>query len=89
MKSVFQETKVCYLCGAWQPLHEHHIFNGRSYRDKADKDGMKVRLCVNCHEEAHTNKDKRLFLKRKGQLVWEGLYGNREDFIKRYGKSYL
>lgn len=95
MKSLIQENKVCYLCGSTKDLHVHHIFNGRSYRDKSEKDGMKIYLCPLCHYKVHTNSKKHkentllVDLKVKGQMIWEGLYGNREAFIKRYGKSYL
>lgn len=89
MKSIFQESKVCFLCGAGEPIHVHHIFNGLAYREKSEKDGMMVYLCPSCHQLVHDDNENLLRFKRKGQMVWEGLYGDRKAFIKRYGKNYL
>ncbi len=88
-KSIFQESKICYLCGATQPLHYHHIFGGNANRIKSDEDGMTVWLCASCHQLVHTNNNAMKTLKRRGQIVWEGVYGDRKAFRKRYGRSYL
>ena len=38
----------------------------------------------------HFNKELDLLLKRTAQLIWQEYYNKtEEDFIKRYGKSYL
>lgn len=69
------------------------MFNGTANRKKADQDGMTIYLCVRHHTgskySVHENQELDLLLKRKGQLAWERHYGTRDDFIKRYGKSYL
>ena len=93
MKSILQEEKECYICHTTQNLNLHHVFNGTANRKKADQDGMTIYLCVRHHigskYSVHENQELDLLLKRKGQLAWERHYGNRDDFIKRYGKSYL
>lgn len=49
---------------------------------------MVVYLCRWCHMYLHENPGKAKMLKLKAQLVWESIYGDREAFIKRYGKNY-
>lgn len=96
-KSILQPHRdYCFLCGkngAGDRLEEHHIF-GSANRKLSEADGLKVYLCGNeCHrngkQSAHRNADVARFLKMAAQEVWERTYGNREEFIKRYGKSYL
>lgn len=43
MKSILQDNKVCFLCGA-AATDEHHIFGGRN-RSISEKLGLKV-FCV-------------------------------------------
>lgn len=86
----------CYLCGKSGYLHLHHCLYG-SKRATADKDGLYVWLCPECHEfgkdAVHGSSPeglrRNLLLKRYAQACWEGFYGSRKDFIERYGKSYL
>ena len=98
MKSVMQsDNSRCYLCrrnGSGDPLEEHHIFFGSANRALSEEDGMKVMLCGNrCHrnskEAAHRNRQTDLLLKQKAQTAWEARNGSRDDFIRRYGRSYL
>lgn len=90
MKSIIQADKMhCFLCDRFTELDEHHVFNGAGYRHKSEQDGMKVYLCRECHRKVHENFKKRVELKKMAQRVWEKTYGNREEFIDRYGKSYL
>ena len=49
---------------------------------------MVVYLCRWCHMYLHEHPGKAKMLKLKAQLVWESVYGDREAFIKRYGKNY-
>lgn len=73
----------------------HEVFFGRAYRNKCIKDGLIVFLT----EEDHRGKngvhgkdgDKfNRYLKKKAQIAWMDYYKRtNEDFIKRYGKSYL
>ena len=97
MKSIMQrDLDRCFLCGrngCSEPLEEHHVFFGRN-RKLSEADGMKVMLCAHrCHRSGRESVHKCLrtdrFLKAEAQKVWEDTYGNRKDFIARYGKSYL
>ena len=73
----------------------HEVFFGRAYRNKSIKDGVIVFLT----EEDHTGKngvhgkngDKlNRYLKRIAQKAWQEYYKKtKEEFIERYGQSYL
>ena len=83
----------CFLCGRYTNLERHHIFGG-SNRKKADKDGLVVDLCHNCHNEppngAHHNKHTMLYLHQYGQRIAMEKHGwTTDDFIREYGKNYL
>lgn len=92
-KSIMSEERKCYNCGSKMNLHLHHIFFGSANRKLSDQDGCTVYLCYECHEGSRGvhggNRDLDLFLKMACQREWERRNGTREDFIKRYGKSYL
>lgn len=88
-KSVIQSNNdYCYVCGKPQPNDEHHIFNGPN-RKKSDQDGMIIYVHRTCHTWLHNHPISNLTFKRRAQKIWELKNGNREDFIKRYGKSYI
>ena len=90
MKSILQADKYeCFLCPSYGELDKHHIFNGAGYRQKSEADGCYIYVCRRCHRLIHENWKKRLEVKKMAQREWEKLYGTREDFIDRYGKSYL
>ena len=87
---IFQEdNRKCYLCGDWNATDRHHCLHGTASRRKADEDGLTVMLCHTCHMRLHDQGEGDRLLQQAAQLVWEDVYGSREDFIKRYGKSYL
>lgn len=88
MKSIIQDSKECYLCGRSDSLECHHAIHGTANRKLADQDGLTVWLCVECHTNLHQRGWQDNELKRMAQTVWERTYGTREEFIKRYGKSY-
>lgn len=100
MNSVIQTEKMCYLCGCRIPtgfydgLEDHHIFFGIGNRRKSEKYGLKVWLCgETCHRNGkkavHRNRETDLYLKRIGQEAFEATYGDRTDFIREFGKSYI
>ena len=41
------------------------------------------------NEAVHQNEEQNKKLKQKAQEKWEETYGSREQFIQRYGKSWL
>lgn len=95
--SIINNEKRCRICGTKLLLHIHHVIFG-SKRKLADEDGLVVHLCPNCHHRVHTDPNFKpigmditwqLYLKQEGQECWERVYGNRDKFIERYGRSYL
>ncbi len=46
-------------------------------------------LCRDCHRKVHNNREIELQIKQLAQRRWEEEYGDRQDFISRYGKSWL
>jgi nitrate/TMAO reductase-like tetraheme cytochrome c subunit len=94
-KSIVTEYKeICFFCGR-QAEGEHHLIFGTAGRELAEKDGLKVPTCNNCHnmgkltERIHDNPMAEKLSKMLGQAIYEKEIGTREEFRKRYGKSYL
>ena len=92
-KSIISNERKCLICGTQERLHKHHIYFGTANRQKAEEDGAWCYLCYWHHNGSnsavHYNRQLDLNLKRHAQRQWELIYGTREEFIKRYGKSYL
>jgi hypothetical protein len=84
--------KKCYITGAMEGLHKHHIFGGPN-RKLSEQYGLYVYLIPKYHnmsdEGVHFNKEFDFKLKREGQAKFESLYGTREDFTRIFGKNYL
>lgn len=92
MKSIIQSEKECYVCGTKMNLHCHHCIYGTSNRKNSEKYGLKVWLCQEHHtgdDGVHHDRIMDLMLKRKAQKHFEKHHGNREDFIRVFGKNYL
>lgn len=90
--SILSNNKECYICGSTINLHRHHVFFGRANRRLSDEDGCVVYLCQAHHTGAygvHNNRKLDLILKAKCEAEWLKRYGDKKDFIKRYGKNYL
>ena len=92
MQSIIQDNDICYLCGRYA-TDTHHCLMGNK-RKLCDKYGLTVRLCRKCHMMIHNprtdqEKSAQTFLKRVAQTEFEKRYGNREEFIKIFGRNYL
>lgn len=87
-KSIIQQSDGCYLCGRNGPLERHHVIHGSGRRKLADEDGLTVYLCPECHRNLHDYGWNDRDLQRIGQAAWSRVYGGKEDFLKRYGRSY-
>ena len=89
MHSVVTEyTEYCLFCG--KPVeHTHHLIYGNGLRPLADEDHLAIPVCNKCHEHIHIDGISGKLSKMLGQAVWEKQYGDREDFRRRYGRSYL
>jgi len=88
MESILQKEKRCFICGRTGPLDEHHCLSGTSNRDLSTEDGLTIYLCRKCHKLHDTGKFEKE-IKGFAQRKWEETQGTREEFIKRYGKSWL
>ena len=95
MKSVIQKERECYFCGIRTGLHRHHFLYGSSNRRNAERRGFVVFLCARHHtlgsEAVHRNPNGVLdrHLKEVCQRYYEAEYGDREAFIKEFGRNYL
>lgn len=85
---------ACYFCGK-PAVCEHHLIFGKGIRDLAEEDGLKVPVCNTCHTigtlsgRIHDNSMAEKLSKKLGQAIYESKLGTREQFVKRYGRSYL
>jgi hypothetical protein len=84
--------KKCYVTGATEGLHKHHIFYGTGNRKLSEQYGMYVYLIPRLHnmsnEGVHFNKAFDLELKQEAQRNFEAEY-SREFFVKVFGENYL
>lgn len=84
---------ICFLCGNYEQLEEHHIFGG-ARRPASTKYKLTVRLCPWCHridaDSAHRSGETAEVLHRYGQrrAMKEQGWGV-EEFIAHFGKNYL
>lgn len=67
---------ICFFCG--RPAEgTHHLIFGTAGREQAEKDGLKVPICNNCHNmgeierRIHGNPMAERLSKMLGQAVWE------------------
>jgi Zn-finger protein len=89
-RSIMDAGEECYLCGSESNLQIHHCLHGTANRKLADEDGLVVKLCPNCHRALHDKGVSDKDLQKTAQRVW--MHYNKksvEDFIQRFGKSYL
>lgn len=87
--SVFSnDTKRCYLCGSTYKLTWHEIYSGKN-RQKSMKNGLCLRLCLNCHSKEQEDSQFNDYWHKQGQLYWEENIGSREEFIKAFRRNYL
>ena len=84
-------SKKCFICNSTYNIEKHHCVFGRAERKKAESDGLWLYLCANHHYAVHNSDAK---LKKNLQELAQRFYmkvnnASEEDFIKRYGRSYL
>ena len=89
--SVFtDDMEVCILCGRPKE-HIHEIIYGKN-RLNSIKYNFVIPLCANHHtgkDGIHFNSELDLYYKRLCQIYFENNLGDRTDFIKISGRSYL
>lgn len=90
-ESIMQSRRECYITGATQGLHKHHVYGG-SRRKASEAWGCWVYLRGDWHNLAsygvHTNRDLDRRLKQICQEKFERLYGH-DCFMAVFGKNYL
>lgn len=93
--SIIDNSDHCYICKHYKNIERmgtevHHCIHGIANRKIADKDGLYVKLCTQCHKLLH---DKGLHdrdLQKAGEQAFIDYYKSSiPEFIKRYGKNYL
>lgn len=101
MKSIIQtDGTYCFRCKNAIGTEDHHMLPGNPGRKYSEQDGLKVRICRECHEYLHSSAGSKQLLayKKLGQEKWEAYYGPRlieegkdprDEFRKRYGRNYL
>jgi hypothetical protein len=90
MRSIIQkDLTYCAEClSESEPLQTHHCIFGRGRRKPADKHGLTVKLCNECHVRLHANKELADKYRRFAQMAFEEKHG-REEFMKIFGRNYL
>lgn len=93
-KSIMSNEKECFMCHQTENLERHHIFFGTANRKLSEHDGCWCYLCPEHHNASkhsvHYNRKYDLYLKEECERRWMEKYQKtEEDFIERYGKSYL
>lgn len=83
----------CFVCGRHVYKADcHHLFQG-PFRKKADRLGLVVKLCRECHtgdNGAHFNAELMQALHEYGQKKAMQEQGwTVEEFIKQFGRNYL
>lgn len=83
----------CYLCGKYTKTEVHHIFGGTANRTLSEDYGLKVDLCLECHQfgkhAVHKDPAVQDELHKQGQEAFEEQIGSRTEFIKIFGRNYL
>ena len=95
-KSIMQDERECYICAklgfhTYKNLEEHHFIPGIARRALSEADGLKAYLCPYHHREVHSSGSKWMpELKKEAQIRYMEYYEKGVDeWIKRYGKSFL
>lgn len=92
MDSILQTERECFITGARQGLHKHHIFFGNPLRKISEANGFWCWLRWDWHNGAnygvHQNRALDLDLKRCCQREYEKTH-SRKEFVQLIGKNYL
>lgn len=91
MKSILQDQKACYFCGAVCGLESHHIFGGVANRPISERYGLKVWLCHEHHtgdSGAQYDRERNLLLKAEAQKAFEETHSH-DEWMRLIRKNYL
>lgn len=79
----------CKKCDKWDNLECHHLIFGNGFRKLADKYGLTVNICRECHYKVHNTKKGMNWSRQEGQKMFEEKHGDREEFMRVFGKNWL
>lgn len=94
-ESIIKTAKCCFFCGSEVGLERHHCAHGTANRKLAEKYGLWVYLCPECHRgtdgvHGKNGKRKDITVKKAAQYAFMKTYDRTEDDFRRiFGKSYL
>lgn len=95
MKSIVTEyDNICIFCGR-QAEAEHHLIFGTAAENSVIRTDSRFRFVItvttwaNKLHRIHDNPMAERLSKMLGQAMFEAKIGSREEFRKRYGRSYL
>lgn len=95
-KSILQEDKTyCYVHQKYLGIdvfacHEHHVIYGSANRKWSEKYGLKIYVCLNCHNAIHHKHFHDADLHKIAEQAWLDYYNKTiEDWIRVFGKNYL
>lgn len=91
-KSLLSNDPWCLVCGDPR-VERHHIYYGTANRRKSEKYGCWCYLCIRHHRDhkvgVHFNQRLNQELRETCQRRFEDEIGDREEFRKIFGRSYL
>lgn len=91
---IVDDLEHCAECGR-NYIELHEVFFGTANRKLSIQDGLVIPLCKTFHHNGnligiHKDNDLNIKWKKIAQKRWQEYYGKtKEDFIKRYGISYI
>lgn len=84
--------RKCYICGATENLHRHHVFYGTANRKNSEQYDMVADLCFMHHTgsnfSVHHNHDLDIWLKQRFQMKFEEEH-SRQEFMDIFGRNFL
>lgn len=84
-----QKLGVCKACGKVTATQWHHVF-GSFQRKVAEREGLVIELCQECHDRMHNDATYWLNYKKRFQRAWETRQGNtREKWMRLFHRNYL
>ncbi len=92
MKTIIGGDRVdrCYICGRTGHMEVHHMMHGANRRN-ADRYGLTVHLCRDCHtagtHAVHRDRTVDLYLIRLAQETFEKKWGH-DEWMRVFGRNY-
>lgn len=91
MDTIIQDERVCFhpACDKTEGLELHHLLAG-SYRNGAEKLGLKVFLCHDHHMKLHENETDMMKMRAFAQGYAMAYYGwTLDEFREKIGRNFI